>query len=127
MNSVAEHHREQPNRRLTRSAHGMIAGVCSGLSECWGVNLIFTRLAFVALGLFNGLGLALYVILVLVIPASPIAYAPDAGPVSPPRRSKKTAFACVAGLVSVCAGVLAFFGDLWYIFQFIGSLAINNR
>lgn len=60
----------QPTRILGRSGVGTIAGVCAGLSEYFGVNLIVVRALMVILALFNGLGLIAYFILFLVMPAS---------------------------------------------------------
>ncbi|MGH6920235.1 MAG: PspC domain-containing protein, partial [Geminicoccaceae bacterium] len=67
MDSAEAYHNPQSHRRLARSPHGMIAGVCAGLSECFGVNLIFTRIVFIVLGLAQGIGVALYLILMIVI------------------------------------------------------------
>jgi phage shock protein PspC (stress-responsive transcriptional regulator) len=97
----------------------MIAGVCAGLSECFGINLIFARFVFVLLGLANGLGVVLYLILILVIPARSTADAASARAVCPPPSSRKTILAYIAGAVSICAALLTFVDNLSSIVAFI--------
>lgn len=46
----------------------VIAGVCSGLAQEWGVDPILIRLAFVAAFLFWGMGPLVYLILWLLMP-----------------------------------------------------------
>ncbi len=55
-----------------RSRRGkMIAGVCTGLAEHFGVSVTALRLAFVLSTLFGGWGLILYPILWIVMPYRP--------------------------------------------------------
>lgn len=54
--------------RLTRSTQNkMIAGVCGGLAENFGISSTRVRWAFVVFGLF-GVGEVVYVILWILIP-----------------------------------------------------------
>ncbi len=57
-------------RRFYRSPeHKIIAGVCRGLAEKFGVNPIIVRLVFIALtGLAILPGIAIYIILWLIMP-----------------------------------------------------------
>jgi phage shock protein C len=56
-------------RVLRRSASDrVIAGVCGGLGRYLGVDPVLLRIAFVVLGLANGIGLIAYVVAWIVIP-----------------------------------------------------------
>lgn len=58
------------NKRLTRSTDNkIIAGVCGGLAEYFGIDAVIVRLIFVVLLLPGGLpGFLPYVILWIVVP-----------------------------------------------------------
>ncbi len=59
-------------RRLYRSrTDRMLAGVCGGLGEYFGVDPTIVRLLMVLLALAGGPGLILYIILALIIPEAP--------------------------------------------------------
>jgi phage shock protein PspC (stress-responsive transcriptional regulator) len=58
-----EWHRDYPDRKL--------AGVCASLAANLEVSVTAVRIAFVALTLFRGTGLLLYVLLWLLVPARP--------------------------------------------------------
>lgn len=61
---------EQP-KRLTRSTtNKVIAGVCGGLGDYFNVDPTVLRILFVALVVWGGSGVLLYIILWLVIPES---------------------------------------------------------
>jgi phage shock protein C len=56
-------------KRLLRSRNDrIIAGVASGLAATFNIDPILVRLGFVALALFNGLGLVLYLAMWLLVP-----------------------------------------------------------
>lgn len=60
-------------KRLYRSrSDRWIAGVCGGLSEYFNVDVSALRVAFILLALWNGFGLLLYLLLVLLVPEEPI-------------------------------------------------------
>jgi phage shock protein C len=55
-------------RRLTRSSRdNMIAGVCGGLAEYYGISARRLRWAFIFFGLF-GAGEVVYIVLWIVLP-----------------------------------------------------------
>ncbi len=73
-------------RRLYRSREDYwIAGVCGGLGKYFEVDSNLVRLAVVLLAAWNGLGVLLYLVTVLIVPEEPV---PDAaslpGPTPPP-------------------------------------------
>lgn len=62
------------NTKLCRSAKDkVIAGVCGGLGEYLRVDPVVFRILFVLAGI-NGVGLAVYIILWLLIPMEQVAY-----------------------------------------------------
>ena len=57
------------NNRLYRSTENkMIAGVCGGLAEFFGLDPTLVRLVFVILALLGGHGLLVYLILWIIVP-----------------------------------------------------------
>jgi phage shock protein PspC (stress-responsive transcriptional regulator) len=53
--------------------HAMIAGVCAGIAAYMGWEALWVRLAFVLFTLFNGVGIVLYIILWVIVPAAKTA------------------------------------------------------
>jgi phage shock protein PspC (stress-responsive transcriptional regulator) len=108
------HSQTQPARELRRSAAGMIAGVCAGLSEYLGVSVIVVRAVMVILALVNGLGLIAYFILFLVIPAprpaSMVAEGPGDGRASGAQPTNWLRL--IAAWCTGIAGVIAAMTDL---------------
>jgi phage shock protein PspC (stress-responsive transcriptional regulator) len=77
--SSAENEREQRPRRarLVRTRQGrIIGGVCSGLGAHFDVDPILVRIVFVGLALFSGLGIALYLAILLLVPEEGAGRAP---------------------------------------------------
>ncbi len=55
--------------KITKSkTDRVIDGVCGGLAEYFGIDSLLVRLAFVALMFINGIGIILYIILVIIMP-----------------------------------------------------------
>ncbi len=55
--------------QLTRSSSDkMIGGVCGGLAAYLGIDSTLVRIAFAILGLASGIGVPLYLVLLLIIP-----------------------------------------------------------
>lgn len=60
--------------RLYRSrSDRMIGGVCAGLGKYLNIDPTVVRLLFVALALFGGPGLVIYLIMLIVVPEDPLA------------------------------------------------------
>lgn len=64
------------NRRLLRTPDGIIAGVCGGLAQFFGLDVSLVRIATLILILFGGLSLWVYLILWLIIPKAPKSLKP---------------------------------------------------
>lgn len=58
----------EEKKRLMRSDHGMIAGVCAGIADYFEVDPTVVRVLFVLLILFGGGGGLLYLVLWMVMP-----------------------------------------------------------
>lgn len=57
------------SKRITKSKTDRIVdGVCGGLAEHFGIDSLLVRLAFVALMFIDGIGVILYIILVIIMP-----------------------------------------------------------
>lgn len=57
-------------RRLYRSEKNKeLAGVCGGISEVYNIDISLVRLICVALCLFTGFGLVIYIAAALIIPS----------------------------------------------------------
>ncbi|MBT4760462.1 MAG: PspC domain-containing protein [Bdellovibrionaceae bacterium] len=58
----------RPQTKWLRSKDGLIAGVCTGVAEVLGVDLLIVRLLWLASVLFLGAGLWLYIGLAISLP-----------------------------------------------------------
>jgi signal transduction histidine kinase len=59
----------RPEHRLERRLHGrLFAGVCRGMADHLGVNVVFVRLAFVLLFVAGGMGVAAYAAFWVLVP-----------------------------------------------------------
>jgi phage shock protein C len=105
------------SRRLYRSRDDrVIAGVCGGLGEYFGIDAVLMRIAFVLLVFAGGLGILAYVLGWIFIPEEP-AGAPSVGVSSQTEpavaeRQRRTG-AIVLGLIFVALGVLYLFDVAW--------------
>ena len=67
--------------RLYRSTNDkMIAGVCGGLADFFGLDPSLVRLVLVIMGLLGGHGVLVYLILWIVVPVQPTSAATVAAP-----------------------------------------------
>jgi phage shock protein PspC (stress-responsive transcriptional regulator) len=94
-------------RRLTRSRNnGVIAGVCAGLADYLGVDVVLVRLLWVVLSIFPGAiigGVIVYLAAWLIIPeGSASAEVPNSSRLTRSATDKK-----VAG---ICGGLAEYFG-----------------
>ena len=63
------------NHKLYRSENDkMIAGVCAGLAEFFGLDVSLVRLVAVLMALLGGHGILVYAILWIVVPKAPAGY-----------------------------------------------------
>jgi phage shock protein PspC (stress-responsive transcriptional regulator) len=88
----------EPTRRsrLVRSRHGrLIGGVCSGLGAHFDVDPILFRIAFVGLAIFSGVGIALYLAILLLTPQEGASRAP--------LRLRRSTWRAVLGVVVAIA------------------------
>ncbi len=69
-------------KQLTRSTNKMLAGVCSGIAEYFDLDPTLVRVCYAALTIFSTCfpGLLLYLLLILIMPASPAEAAPSSNP-----------------------------------------------
>lgn len=58
-------------KRLLRTPDSIIAGVCGGLAEFFGLDVSLIRIATLILILFGGLSIWVYIILWLIVPKAP--------------------------------------------------------
>jgi phage shock protein PspC (stress-responsive transcriptional regulator) len=81
-------------RRLVRARRGrLIGGVCSGLGAHFDVDPILFRIAFVGLAIFSGVGIALYLAILLLVP--------EEGSSRAPIHLRRSAWRIVLGVVVV--------------------------
>ncbi len=98
--SSAEGGREQRPRRprLVRTRRGrLLGGVCSGLGAHFDVDPILFRIVFVALAVFSGVGIALYLAILLLTP--------EEGAGRAPIRLGRSSWLSVLGIVVVVVAV----------------------
>lgn len=58
-------------KRLYRTRNGVLAGVCGGIAEFFGLNASTIRWVTLLLILFGGLSLWVYILLWLIVPKKP--------------------------------------------------------
>jgi phage shock protein PspC (stress-responsive transcriptional regulator) len=76
------------NRKLYRSnSDKMIGGVCGGLGKYFDIDPTIVRLVFIALTLFGGPGIVVYLIMLLVVPAEPLDAANTTIDFTPPPQN----------------------------------------
>lgn len=59
------------DKKLYRTRDGILAGVCGGLAEFFGLDASLIRIATLILILFGGLSIWVYIILWLIVPKAP--------------------------------------------------------
>ncbi|GAB1348942.1 hypothetical protein MASR1M107_11550 [Ignavibacteriales bacterium] len=101
-------------KRVYRSRkERMIGGVAGGIAEYFEVDPVIVRFAFIALTLFNGVGLVLYIVGLIIIPEqvmrievsseNSIPYAVPPVTTNSDRKGKFTVF---LGVALIIAGIL---------------------
>jgi phage shock protein PspC (stress-responsive transcriptional regulator) len=118
-------HGRSARRRLVRPRRGrLIGGVCSGLGDHFGVDPILARIAFVALAIFSGVGLVLYLAFLLLVP--------EEGASRPPIRMRRSSWVSILGVVAIvgAAGIAlsaaahGTLGTAWSVGAGLGSIAL---
>lgn len=63
------------SKRLYKINNGkMIDGICGGIAEYFGIDPTLVRIAWAALTLAGGSGVALYIVCAIIIPREPAGY-----------------------------------------------------
>ncbi len=93
-------------RRLHKSrADRMLDGVCGGVAEYFGLDSTLVRLAWVLLILVGGMGILLYLVAVIIMPA-------DRGETSAPPVAVRERNSRFWGILLVAVGTVWFIGNL---------------
>jgi phage shock protein C len=96
-----------PTRRLTRSrTGGTIGGVCAGLADYFGVDVVLVRAAWVALSIVPGAiigGVLAYLAAWLIIPEA-------TEPASAPQGRRLMRSATDKKIAGICGGLAEYFG-----------------
>ena len=60
----------EKKKKLVRSKNTMIAGVCAGIAEYFGMDVTLTRILYVLVSVFSAAfpGIIVYLILMLIMP-----------------------------------------------------------
>jgi phage shock protein C len=99
-------------RRLERSRDDrVLAGVCGGLGEYFGVDAVLIRIAALLLVLAGGAGLLLYVIGWIAMPEAPERALTGVETTQPP--SQRTASGVALGIVFMGLGAFFLLDELW--------------
>lgn len=130
-------------KKLYRSRKNrIIAGVCGGLGEYFKIDPVLLRIAFVLIALADGVGILIYIILIIIVPVESGKdvkkdFAKKAGDKAESiinefgEKAKKNWLADkknIAGLIIVIIGAIALFNQFfpiqWFGWKLIWSLCI---
>jgi phage shock protein C len=120
-----------PIRRLVRSrAHAKVAGVCAGLADYFGVDVVLVRTAWVVLSVVPGAvvgGVIAYAAAWLLIPEA------TAESETLPEGRRLTRSANDARIAGVCGGIAEYFGVdstavrlLWVFLSIFGGAVVGG-
>ena len=104
------------DRRLVRSRDDrVIAGVCGGLGEYFGVDALLIRIAALVLLFAGGAGALLYLIGWIAIPEGPEATAAGAVPGTTPTHApaERTTGAVAIGALFILLGAFFLVDEIW--------------
>lgn len=98
-------------KRIYRSRRErMIGGVAGGIAEYFEIDPVIVRFAFIALTLFNGVGLILYIVGMVIIPDQVMTFdmkSENSIPYTPVAPSEtKEKFSVILGVILIVVGVL---------------------
>jgi len=116
-------------RRLERSRDDrVLAGVCGGLGEYFGVDAVLIRIAALVLLFAGGAGALLYLIGWIAMPEAPEAGVGTAAGSGPPAPApERTSGAVALGLLFVALGAFFLVDEIWSDFldwQYIWPIAL---
>ncbi|MEI6308252.1 MAG: PspC domain-containing protein [bacterium] len=114
----------QPPRKLCRSrSNRVIAGVCGGLGEFFGIDPVVVRLIWVAAFFLGGAGLLAYIICALVIPEAPFGVT---APPLPYHHATPGTVGVVIAVILIGAGILALFSNIfgWSIWSWFWKILV---
>jgi phage shock protein PspC (stress-responsive transcriptional regulator) len=123
--SSSESERDKSPRRLVRTRRGrLIGGVCSGLGAHFGVDPILFRIVFVGLAIFSGVGIGLYLAILLLVP--------EEGANRAPIRLRRSSWRSILGVLAIIvaawvvlhAASHAALGAAWGFGVGLGSIAL---
>jgi len=116
-------------RRLRRSRDDhVIAGVCGGVAEYFGIDSVLVRIAALALVFAGGAGIILYIIGWIAMPEAPVtavAGAPGTAVVAAP--GERTTSSLAIGLIFVVLGAFFLLDEVWSDFlawQYVWPIAL---
>ena len=101
--------------RLTRGSNQVVAGVCSGIADYLGIDPVIVRVVFAVLTLTTGLGVPIYAMGWIMMPAPDTPAAPAVAPLAkkttpqvaaPPRPSNRGVYHGLAVGMIVIGGLL---------------------
>jgi len=108
-------------RRLYRSREDRwIAGVCGGLGRFFGVDPMPIRIAFIILSLWQGIGVLVYLIMILIVPDEPTGqvvtdpHIPQEHGVEDPQAQRVRIL-----------GVILVLGGIYLLIRTLGFLPVN--
>jgi phage shock protein PspC (stress-responsive transcriptional regulator) len=101
-------------RRLERSRDDrVLAGVCGGLGEYFGVDAVLIRIAALVLLFAGGAGALLYLIGWIAMPEAPETRVGAATGGTPTHRPERTSGAVALGLLFVALGAFFLVDEIW--------------
>ncbi len=104
-------------RYLYRSrSNRVLSGVCGGMADYLGIDATLIRILFILLAFVNGVGILLYLLALLVIPANPN---PEARSTASSGDSKNAAI--LIGVLLILVGIyflLQYYAPFWLPFDF---------
>ena len=108
---------EQPatgQRRLRRSRDDrVIAGVCGGIGEYFGIDAVLVRIAALILVFAGGAGIVLYIIGWIAMPEAPETLGAEGATASPAAPPERTGGGVALGLVFVVLGAFFLVDEVW--------------
>jgi phage shock protein PspC (stress-responsive transcriptional regulator) len=117
--------RDERPRRLVRTRRGrLIGGVCSGLGAHFDVDPILFRIVFVGVTFFAGVGIGIYLAILLLVPEEGASRAPIRLRASSWRTILGVAAVITAASIGLSAAAHAALGSAWGFGAGLGSIGL---